>query len=125
MLQKTLRLLIELQGIERKVQSLVEQKARTPKLIAALKEEEREAETRLAEQKMMFETMRKSGRQLEQEVEDLEVRKARSKQKLLEVKSNKEYQATLKEIEDLEKEESEIDSESIHCFLPSSSRQQR
>jgi predicted nucleic acid-binding Zn-ribbon protein len=101
-LQRTLQLLIALQGIERKVQSLLEQKARTPKLIASLKEEKEEAEMRLTEQKVMLETTRKSGRQLEQELEDLEVKKTRSKQKLLGVKSNKEYQATLKEIEDLE-----------------------
>ena len=49
----------------------------------------------------MLESMRKSRRHLEQEVEDLERRRARSKQKLLDVKSNKEYQATLKEIDDL------------------------
>ncbi len=100
-LQKTLQLLIELQEIEKKVQRLVEQKARTPKLVAALKEEEKAAEARLTEQREMLETMRKSRRQLEQEVEHLEGRKARSKQKLLEVKSNKEYQASLKEIDDL------------------------
>ncbi len=100
-MQKTLQLLIELQEIERKVQSLIEQKARTPKQIAALKEEEKTAEAQLTEQHEMLESMRKTGRQLEQEVEELEGRSARSKQKLLEVKSNKEYQATLKEIDDL------------------------
>ena len=50
----------------------------------------------------MLESVRKSRRQLEHEVEDLEGRRASSKLKLLDVKSNKEYQATLKEIDDLE-----------------------
>lgn len=101
-MQETLKLLIELQEIQRRVQSLVEQKARTPKQIAALEEEEREAEVQLTEQQEMLESVRKSRRQLEHEVEDLEARRASSKLKLLDVKSNKEYQATLKEIDDLE-----------------------
>ena len=100
-LQETLQLLIQLQEIEKKLQSLVEQKARTPKQIAALKEEAGAADAQLSKQQEMLESMRKSGRQLEQEVEELEGRKAKSKQKLLEVKSNKEYQATLKEIDHL------------------------
>ncbi len=101
-LQESLQLLIELQEIERKVQALTKQKARAPKQIAALKEEEREAETRLEEKQETLKSLQKSRRELEGEVEDLEGRKARSKQRLLEVKSNKEYQAILKEIDDIE-----------------------
>jgi predicted nucleic acid-binding Zn-ribbon protein len=97
-----LRLLIELQEIERKIKILVEHKARAPKEIAALKEKEKEAEARLADRKTILESAKKLRRDLEREVEDLEGRKAKSKQKLLEVKSNKEYQATLKEIDDIE-----------------------
>ncbi len=101
-LQKILQILIELQEIEKKVRALVEQKARTPRQIAALKEEEEQAEARLLQQQEMLESALKLRQQLEREVEDLEVREARSKQKLLEVKSNKEYQATLKEIDDIQ-----------------------
>jgi predicted nucleic acid-binding Zn-ribbon protein len=97
-----LRLLIELQEIERKIKILAEHKARAPKEIAALKEKEKEAEARLADRKTILESAKKLRRDLEREVEDLEGRKAKSKQKLLEVKSNKEYQATLKEIDDIE-----------------------
>ncbi len=100
-MQKTLRLLIELQEIEKKVQSLAEQKAQTPKQIAALQEEEKAADARLAEKRKMLESFSKSRRQLELQVEELEGRRAKSKQRLLEVKSNKEYQAILKEIDDL------------------------
>ena len=101
-LQKILQILIELQEIEKKVRALVEQKARAPKQIAVLKEEEEQAEARLLQQQEMLESALKLRKQLEREVEDLEVREARSKQKLLGVKSNKEYQATLKEIDDIQ-----------------------
>ncbi|MGD8255705.1 MAG: C4-type zinc ribbon domain-containing protein [Syntrophobacterales bacterium] len=100
-MQETLQLLIELQEIERKIKILAEDKARAPKEIAALEEKKREAEARLEDKKIILESTKKLRRDLEREVEDLEGRKAKSKQKLLEVKSNKEYQATLKEIEDI------------------------
>jgi predicted nucleic acid-binding Zn-ribbon protein len=101
-LQETLQLLIELQEIERKIKTLTEHKARAPKEIAALKEIKKEAEARLEDKKAILESAKKLRRELEREVEDLEGRKAKSKQKLLAVKSNKEYQATLKEIDDIE-----------------------
>jgi hypothetical protein len=101
-LQETLQLLIELQEIERKIKILAEHKARAPKEIAALKEKEKGAEARLEDKKMLLESAKKLRRDLEREVEDLEGRKTKSKQRLLEVKSNKEYQAILKEIEDIE-----------------------
>jgi predicted nucleic acid-binding Zn-ribbon protein len=96
-----LLLLIELQEIERKIKILAEEKARAPKEIAALQEKKKQAETGLEEKKMILESAQKLRRDLEREVEDLEGRKAKSKQKLLEVKSNKEYQAILKEIDDI------------------------
>ena len=100
-MQEPLQLLIELQEIERKIKILAEDKARAPKEIASLEEKKREAEARLEDKKIVLESTKKLRRDLEREVEDLEGRKAKSKQKLLEVKSNKEYQATLKEIEDI------------------------
>lgn len=101
-MQETLQLLIELQEIERKIKILAEHKARAPKEIAALKKKEKEAEARLEDKKMILESGKKLRRELEGELEDLEGRKTKSKQKLLEVKSNKEYQASLKEIDDIE-----------------------
>ena len=100
-MQEMLQLLIELQEIERKIKILAEDKARAPKEIAALKEKKKEAETRLEDKGVILESAKKLRRDLEREVDDLEGRKAKSKQKLLEVKSNKEYQATLKEIDDI------------------------
>ena len=101
-LQNTLRLLIELQEIEKKVRTLTEQKARAPIQIAMMKEEESKAAVRVEEKQEMFKSAQRLRKELEREVEDLEGRHKKSKQRLLEVKSNKEYQATLKEIDDIE-----------------------
>lgn len=100
-MQETLQLLIELQEIERKIKILARDKARAPKEIATLQEKKREAETRLEDKQVILEAAKKLRRDLERDVEELEGRRAKSKQKLLEVKSNKEYQATLKEIDDI------------------------
>ena len=101
-MQNTLRLLINLQEIEKKVRALAKEKARAPIQIAMMQEEESKAEVRLAEKQEMHKSAQGLRKELEREVEDLEGRKSKSKLRLLEVKSNKEYQATLKEIDDIE-----------------------
>ena len=101
-MQNTLKLLIELQEIEKKIRALAEQKARAPVQIAMMKEEENKAGGRVEEKQEMLKSAQRLRKELEREVEDLESRQNKSKQRLLEVKSNKEYQATLKEIDDIE-----------------------
>ena len=101
-LENTLRLLIELQEIEKKVRTLAKQKARAPIQIEMMKEEESKAAEKLAEKQEMLTSAQRFRKELEREVEELEGREKKSKQRLLEVKSNKEYQATLKEIDDVE-----------------------
>ena len=101
-MQNTLKLLIELQEIEKKVRALAEQKARAPVQIAMMKEEETRAGGKVEERQEMLKSAQGLRKELEREVEDLQRRQSKSKQRLLEVKSNKEYQAALKEIDDLE-----------------------
>jgi predicted nucleic acid-binding Zn-ribbon protein len=101
-LQNTLRLLIEIQEIEKKIRAFAEQKARAPIQIAMMKEEENKAAVRVEEKEEMLKSAQRSRKELEREVEELEGRQKKSKQRLLEIKSNKEYQAILKEIDDLE-----------------------
>jgi predicted nucleic acid-binding Zn-ribbon protein len=101
-LQRALQLLIELQQVERKIQNLSDQQARAPEQLAALEELVRSAEARRDRQREMLENARKARRQVELEVEALEQRARKSKERLGSVKTNKEYQALLKEIEDLQ-----------------------
>ena len=101
-MQNILKLLIELQEIEKKVRALTNQKARAPIQIAMMKEEESKAAGRMEEKQEMLNSAQRLRKELEREVEELEGRQNKSKQRLLEVKSNKEYQATLKEIDDIE-----------------------
>ena len=88
-MQNTLKLLIELQEIEKKVRALAEQKARAPVQIAMMKEEETRAGGKVEERQEMLKSAQGLRKELEREVEDLQRRQSKSKQRLLEVKSNK------------------------------------
>jgi len=101
-LQRELQLLIELQQVERKIQALSDQQARAPEQLAALEELARSAEAGRDRQREMVENARKARRRVELEVEELEQRARKSRERLGSVKTNKEYQALLKEIEDLQ-----------------------
>ena len=101
-MKNTLRLLIQLQEIDKKVRTLTAQKARAPLQIAIMKEEESKAAAKVGEKQELLKSAQRMRKELEREVEELEGRQKKSKQRLLEVKSNKEYQATLKEIDDIE-----------------------
>jgi predicted nucleic acid-binding Zn-ribbon protein len=101
-LQRALQLLIELQRVERRIQALGDQQARAPRQLAALEEEVRSAEARRDRERELLENARKDRRQTETEVEELEKRAKKSRERLASVKTNKEYQALLKEIDDLQ-----------------------
>ncbi len=101
-MQKALQLLIELQQVEQKIQTLSDQQARAPEQLAALEELVRSAEVGRDRQREMLENARKARRHVELEVEELEQRARKSRERLGAVKTNKEYQALLKEIEDLQ-----------------------
>jgi predicted nucleic acid-binding Zn-ribbon protein len=101
-LQRALQLLIELQQVERRIRTLSDQQARAPKQLAALEEELRSAESRRDRERELLESARKARRQTETAVEELEQRAKKSRERLASVKTNKEYQALLKEIEDLQ-----------------------
>jgi hypothetical protein len=68
----------------------------------------KQIEDRLKEKEMEFENekkglndLKRQGRDIEREIQDLEVKINKSQQKLSQIKSNKEYTAALKEIDDL------------------------
>jgi predicted nucleic acid-binding Zn-ribbon protein len=88
--------------VEQKIQTLSDQQARAPEQLANLEELVRSAEAGRDRQREMLENARKVRRQVELEVEELEQRASKSRERLGSVKTNKEYQALLKEIEDLQ-----------------------
>ena len=103
MLQQ-LRYLVELQVLEDKKSHLIRGYNETPKRIHEIEQEYTRYEQALLTRKAESDHARKMHRTLEQYIADLENRIARSKTRMNEVKTNKEYQAILREIDDFKAE---------------------
>lgn len=96
-----LKYMVELQFLEDKKSGLVRTREETPRRIEELDKQFAEFEGEFHQKKTEYDNALKMRRSLEQEVKDLENKLARSKSRTHEVKNNREYQALLKEIEDL------------------------
>lgn len=99
-----LRYLVQLQKLQNRKTLLLRSRDEAPRKITEIEKEYQQVEAEYLLKKAELDHARKMHRNLEQEVGDLESRIRRSKQRMSEVKTNKEYQAMLKEMEELKKE---------------------
>lgn len=86
---------------------------RIPGKIAKIDKAQERLEKSRASTISRFEAMQKERRELDQKLQDNEEALTRSKQQLMEVKTNKEYKAMLKEIETIE---SDIDTKEVRVL---------
>jgi uncharacterized protein len=112
-LKEQLSYLIELQKLDSIIGRIIGKKSELPEKIIQMDEEFAVFAKNVEESKKKFEELNK----LQSEKED-KLKKGidtikKTKDRLLEVKTNKEYQAILKEIENIEKKNSEIEDEII------------
>jgi predicted nucleic acid-binding Zn-ribbon protein len=93
------KVLLDLQEIMTRARSIEEEKRKVPLEVADLKGlfEEREAAALAADQE--FESVRSQRRELEREIEEERDKVEKAKAKLMGIKTNKEYYAMLKEID--------------------------
>jgi len=99
-----LKYLIELQILEDRKSRLIRSSEGAPKRVTEIEKEFEIFEGDYLSKKAEYDHAKKMHRSLEQSIADLENRIARSKGRMAEIKTNKEYHAVLKEIEDLKKE---------------------
>jgi predicted nucleic acid-binding Zn-ribbon protein len=112
-LKEQLSYLVELQKLDLIIGRIIGKKSELPEKIIQMDEEFAVFAKNVEESKKKFEELNK----LQSEKED-KLKKGidtikKTKDRLLEVKTNKEYQAILKEIENIEKKNSEIEDEII------------
>jgi predicted nucleic acid-binding Zn-ribbon protein len=81
-----------------------------------LEEELQALEGRLQEESSRLELLRKDRRSIEQQIQDLDSSIEKSNLKLVNVKSNKEYKAALKEIEDLKRNKAATEDKAIQVM---------
>ena len=108
-MKETMKLLIALQGCDSRIRRIQIKKEEGPGRIQTLKESLDEALREVDEDVKQMESVKKERRQTEQDIDDFENRIVKSTIKLNSIKSNKEYQAALKEIEDLKKAKSKLE----------------
>jgi predicted nucleic acid-binding Zn-ribbon protein len=100
-LDEKLKSLLELQAIDIRFDEIVKEKEQAPKEIKKLKIELDLLKGSMDKDLRTIEELKKERRAVERELEEVELKIKKSRSKLDEVRSNKEYQAVLKEIEDL------------------------
>jgi hypothetical protein len=93
--------LVQLQDCDNKIAKVLQGKEQAPLRIKKLEEDLKAMEAQFKADEERVEALRKDRRQLEREIQELDGKVEKSSAKLSQIKSNKEYTAALKEIDDL------------------------
>ena len=102
-MKEKIKQLIQLQDYDNKIKEVMKKKSDGPLKIQKLKEELDWLEMKFREESQKLDSLRKENRELDRAIQDIENKVKKSNIKLTSIKSNKEYTAALKEIEDLKK----------------------
>jgi predicted nucleic acid-binding Zn-ribbon protein len=100
-LKDKLLVLIQLQECDNRITKALHAKEQAPLKIQKLEDELKAVEAQFKADEEQLESFKKDRRQLEREIQELDGRIEKSSTKLTQIKSNKEYTAALKEIDDL------------------------
>ena len=112
----TIETLCKLQEIDLQYDSFGNQLNSTPQGIIDLESKLEGLETQMANAENQLKTFEKKQRTYESDIKDNEAHIKRSREKTKSIKSNKEYQALLKEIEETEKKNAVLEEEVIKCM---------
>jgi predicted nucleic acid-binding Zn-ribbon protein len=100
-LKDTIICLIQLQDYDSRIQEIIAKQKEGPRKLQKLNDELDAMRKGFQEQKDRLESLKRDRASIEQDIQDMENRVTKSDIKLSHIKSNKEYQAALKEIDDL------------------------
>ncbi len=115
-LRAQIALLVDIQAIDSQARQFQRQRDGVIGRLASLDERLRQAEERLAQDGAAIATWKKQYRALEGESQQQLAKISRSREKLMAVKTNKEYTLSLKEIEDLQATASGIDDRMLEIL---------
>lgn len=108
--------LIFLQDCDNRIQEIINKKNEGPLTIKKLEDELNDAESKFQEEHNRLELFKKDRRGIEQEIQDYVDKMEKSTIKLSNIKSNKEYRAALKEIEDFKKGKFQTEDKAIQLM---------
>lgn len=126
-IKDTLKDLVALQQYEDEINRTEKDLAEVDNRVDALNNQLTEYEDKVARDRDTLESLRKQYRADESDVQMIESQIAKSQEKLSAVKTNKEYQSTLKEIDDLKAKASLIEDQMLETLdrIESSENQER
>ena len=108
-MEEQLSMLIQLQEIDAKIRSLVERKVQLPEILASLERRRAASKEEFDKTKEALQTAQKNKRDRDKDLEVGVQKVEKLKARTSEIKTNKEYQALLKEIETAEQENKAIE----------------
>ena len=115
-LDKELKTLLMIQSIDVRCDEIQREKEDSPKEIGKLKDNLDILGNVMKQDLSTIEELKKGRIKVERELEEIELKFQKSKSKLSDVKSNKEYEAVLKEIEELKELISQKEEAVIKCM---------
>jgi predicted nucleic acid-binding Zn-ribbon protein len=115
-LKEKIKLLMTLQDFDTRIGYILVQKEEGPKKIERLEQRLTDLETKLAEETRQVEAVTRDRRETEQKIEEAENKLKKADIKLSSIKSNKEYHAALKEIDDLKKAKFILEDKAIEMM---------
>jgi len=115
-LETQLHLLKQLQEIDSIIGKLERTKAEVPRKLVRLEKEHVQREDRLQKNRSALEKINEERRRKEQKLKTEHDRFLKSQEKVHAVKTNKEYHAVLKEIEDIKRGNGELETEILVCM---------
>lgn len=115
-MEVTIKKLIGLQKCDTRIREIQAQKEKGPADIKRLEDELEVMMNQLDEASNRFEDFERQKREVEREIAEFGGSLESSNMKLSNIKSNKEYQAALKEISDLEKQKSRLEDKAIEIM---------
>jgi predicted nucleic acid-binding Zn-ribbon protein len=115
-LEGIMKALIGLQDCDTRIRDINRKKAEAPIRIQQLEAEMAAFENRVEEELKTLDDCRRQRRQTEQDIDALETQIAKSNMKLNHIKSNKEYRAGLKEINEVTKQKSLLEDKAIELM---------
>ena len=108
--------LIVLQDCDNRIRQITDKKNEGPLKIKKLAEDLNAIERKFQEEQDRLDLLKKDDRDINQEIQELDEKIERSNIKLSLIKSNKEYKAALKEIEDLKHAKSQTEDKAIQIM---------
>ena len=115
-MEDKISLLIQLQDCDNRIEEIKKRKTEGPLKILKLSDELKAIEIKFQEEHNRLEYIQKDKRVIDQDIQDLESKIQKSDIKLSNIKSNKEYKAVLKEIEDFKKSKFQTEDKAIQIM---------